>query len=95
MMRQMRPCCVLQGHPFPPDPAHATCGSTGRNVEAPGICSLHSPTGGLKVFRLMLLIQCYASQGFFKTNQISVLSCLFFLFFSIIFFNHISDKLEE
>lgn len=42
-------CCTLQGHPFPPDPAHAPCGSSGRNVEAPGISSLYSSTGRLRV----------------------------------------------
>ena len=58
MMRQMRLRCVLQGHPVPPNPAHAARGSAGGNMEAPGICSLHSSTGGLKVLRLLLLGVC-------------------------------------
>lgn len=57
-MRRMRCCIVLQGHPFPPNPAHAPCRPTGRNVEAPGICGLHSSTGTTKVLKLMLLNQC-------------------------------------
>lgn len=47
-IRWMKSCCLLQGNPFSPDPAHVTCGSTGRNVEAPGICGLYSSTGVCK-----------------------------------------------
>lgn len=73
---------MLQGHPFPPNPAHAPCGSTGRNMEAPGICSLYSSAGRLKVFRLMLFIKCcYVSQDFDKNPEmlfdVCLLSCLY------------------
>lgn len=37
----------FQRHTFPPNPAHASCRPSGRNMEASGICSLYSSSGRL------------------------------------------------
>lgn len=60
---------VSQGHSLPPNPAHAARGSTGRDVEAPGICGLYSSTGGFKV---VLRIALYVFLC--KVQQICVIS---------------------
>lgn len=74
-------CCLLQGHTFPSNPAHAPRGSTGRNMEAPGICCLYSSTGRLKVFRLMLFIfsvvMCHkVLKRILRLDRIQALACL-------------------